>query len=123
MKLDNMYQEIILDHYRHPHGKGLREGAAAEVTHINPTCGDEITLQVTPDPQEGGVLRLGQVAALDLQAGHVDGDDADGQALVQPGPGLAACLFQHPGADGDDEPAVLGHRDEDAAHRPKRDWR
>lgn len=45
MKLDSMYQEIILDHYRHPHGKGLRDGDA-EVHHVNPTCGDEITLRV-----------------------------------------------------------------------------
>ncbi|MFC9330545.1 Fe-S cluster assembly sulfur transfer protein SufU [Kitasatospora sp. NPDC057015] len=45
MKLDSMYQEIILDHYRNPHGKGLRDGDA-EVHHVNPTCGDEITLRV-----------------------------------------------------------------------------
>lgn len=48
MKLDSMYQEIILDHYRNPHGKGLRDGDA-EVHHVNPTCGDEITLRVRLD--------------------------------------------------------------------------
>ncbi|WP_404868642.1 Fe-S cluster assembly sulfur transfer protein SufU [Kitasatospora griseola] len=48
MKLDSMYQEIILDHYRNPHGKGLRDGDA-EVHHVNPTCGDEITLRVKLD--------------------------------------------------------------------------
>lgn len=47
MKLENMYQEIILDHYKHPHGKGLAEKFDSEVHHINPTCGDEITLRVT----------------------------------------------------------------------------
>jgi nitrogen fixation NifU-like protein len=41
-----MYQEIILDHYRHPHGKGLREPFDVEVHHVNPTCGDEVTLRV-----------------------------------------------------------------------------
>ncbi len=46
MKLDSMYQEIILDHYRHPHHKGLRDGFGAEVHHVNPTCGDEVTLRV-----------------------------------------------------------------------------
>ena len=54
MRLESMYQEIILDHYRHPEGKGLREPFDAEVHHINPTCGDEITLRVRlsegPDP-------------------------------------------------------------------------
>ena len=48
MKLDSMYQEIILDHYRNPHGKGLRDGDV-EVHHVNPTCGDEITLRVRLD--------------------------------------------------------------------------
>jgi nitrogen fixation NifU-like protein len=41
-----MYQEIILDHYKHPHGRGLREPFDAEVHHVNPTCGDEVTLRV-----------------------------------------------------------------------------
>jgi len=44
--LDAMYQEIILDHYRHPLNKGLREPFEAQVHHVNPTCGDEITLRV-----------------------------------------------------------------------------
>lgn len=44
--LDAMYQEIILDHYKHPHHAGLREPFEAEVHHVNPTCGDEITLRV-----------------------------------------------------------------------------
>jgi nitrogen fixation protein NifU and related proteins len=43
---DSMYQEIILDHYRSPHHKGLREPFDAEVHHVNPTCGDEVTLRV-----------------------------------------------------------------------------
>ena len=41
-----MYQEVILDHYKHPHHRGLREPFGAEVRHINPTCGDEVTLRV-----------------------------------------------------------------------------
>ncbi|CAM3258661.1 Zinc-dependent sulfurtransferase SufU [Stackebrandtia soli] len=44
--LDELYQEVILDHYRSPHGKGLREPYEAEAHHVNPTCGDEITLRV-----------------------------------------------------------------------------
>jgi nitrogen fixation NifU-like protein len=44
-----MYQEIILDHYRTPHHKGLREPYDAEVHHVNPTCGDEVTLRVKLD--------------------------------------------------------------------------
>ena len=49
MQLDSMYQEIILDHYKHPHHRGLREPYDAEVHHVNPTCGDEVTLRVRLD--------------------------------------------------------------------------
>ncbi|MBD8869402.1 Fe-S cluster assembly sulfur transfer protein SufU [Nocardioides donggukensis] len=44
--LDAMYQEIILDHYKNPLHKGLRDPFQAEVHHVNPTCGDEVTLRV-----------------------------------------------------------------------------
>ena len=44
-----MYQEIILDHYRNPQHRGLREPYEAEVHHVNPTCGDEVTLRVHLD--------------------------------------------------------------------------
>ena len=46
MNLESLYQEIILDHYRHPRTKGLRDPFDAQVHHVNPTCGDEITLRV-----------------------------------------------------------------------------
>jgi nitrogen fixation protein NifU and related proteins len=46
MQLESLYQEVILDHYRHPHHKGLREPFDAEVHHVNPLCGDEVTLRV-----------------------------------------------------------------------------
>jgi nitrogen fixation NifU-like protein len=49
MDLDALYQEIILDHYRNPHHAGLREPYEAEVHHVNPTCGDEVTLRVHLD--------------------------------------------------------------------------
>ena len=47
MQLENMYQEVILDHYRNPHHKGLRDPFDAQVYHVNPTCGDEVTLRVS----------------------------------------------------------------------------
>ena len=47
MQLQSMYQELILDHYRNPQHKGLREPVDAEVHHVNPVCGDEVTLRVS----------------------------------------------------------------------------
>jgi nitrogen fixation protein NifU and related proteins len=51
MDLEQLYQDIILDHYKKPRGRGLREpadgiGSVAQVRHVNPTCGDEVDLRV-----------------------------------------------------------------------------
>lgn len=47
MQLDSLYQEVILDHYKRPQHKGLATVYDAQVHHVNPSCGDEITLNVT----------------------------------------------------------------------------
>ena len=48
MELNSLYQEVILDHYKRPHHKGLQTGDI-QVHHINPSCGDEITLSLKMD--------------------------------------------------------------------------
>ncbi len=47
--VEAMYQEIILEHYREKHHSGLREPFGAQVHHVNPSCGDEVTLRVRLD--------------------------------------------------------------------------
>ena len=54
MRLESLYQEIILDHYRHPHHAGLREPFDTEVTHVNPVCGDEVRLRVVVKDSDAG---------------------------------------------------------------------
>ena len=49
MRMEQLYQEIILDHYKNPHGRGLRDPYDAESFQVNPTCGDEVTLRVKLD--------------------------------------------------------------------------
>ncbi len=49
MQLDNLYQEVILDHYKNPQNKHLASDNDAQVHHVNPSCGDEITLGVKLD--------------------------------------------------------------------------
>ena len=46
MSVEAMYQEIILDHYKAKHHSGLREPYQAQVTHVNPSCGDELLLRL-----------------------------------------------------------------------------
>ncbi|MBK9740194.1 MAG: SUF system NifU family Fe-S cluster assembly protein [Actinobacteria bacterium] len=57
MNVESLYQDIILDHYKHPRGRQLIEAAAGESHQVNPTCGDEVTVHVAPDG--GGHLRVG----------------------------------------------------------------
>lgn len=52
MQLDNLYQEVILDHYKNPQHKKLSPTYDAQVHHINPSCGDEITLNVSLEGQK-----------------------------------------------------------------------
>jgi len=46
MSFDQMYREVILDHYKNPHGHGVIEGADAEADGQNPLCGDEVSIYV-----------------------------------------------------------------------------
>jgi nitrogen fixation NifU-like protein len=57
MSMDSMYQQIILDHYKHPQHRGLPADFDAEVHHVNPTCGDEVTLRV--QITDGAISNLG----------------------------------------------------------------
>ncbi|WP_408666230.1 Fe-S cluster assembly sulfur transfer protein SufU [Jatrophihabitans sp.] len=59
MPMDSMYQQIILDHYKHPQNRGEIEPFDAEVHHVNPTCGDEVTLRVRLS--DGEIAELGWV--------------------------------------------------------------
>ncbi|MGA1158946.1 MAG: Fe-S cluster assembly sulfur transfer protein SufU [Candidatus Nanopelagicaceae bacterium] len=56
MELENLYQEVILDHYKRPKNKGLRPNSMVQVHHVNTSCGDEITLNLS--------LRDGRVSDL-----------------------------------------------------------
>jgi len=49
VSVEQLYQDIIIDHYREKHHSGLRAPFGAEVHHVNPSCGDEVTLRVSMD--------------------------------------------------------------------------
>ena len=51
MELDSLYQEVILDHYKSPQHKGLSGQKDVQVHHKNPSCGDEVTLNLIMDGQ------------------------------------------------------------------------
>jgi len=45
-EFDQMYREVILDHYKNPRGHGELEGADASAEGQNPLCGDEVSIYV-----------------------------------------------------------------------------
>ncbi|GAB1823219.1 MULTISPECIES: Fe-S cluster assembly sulfur transfer protein SufU [Herbidospora] len=84
MIAESMYQELILEHYKHPQGRGLRDPFDAEVHHVNPTCGDEITLRVKVD--EGKVLDVsyeGQGCSISQAAASVLHELATGSTVEE----------------------------------------
>lgn len=91
MQLEQMYQEIILDHYKHPQGKGLAEPFDAEVHHINPTCGDEVTLRVRLfDEADGTHIHMsydGQGCSISQAASSVLFSQLEGASVTE---GMAA---------------------------------
>ena len=88
MQLDNLYQEVILDHYKHPENKGLAVAYDAQVHHINPSCGDEITLNITLDGSlvksvswDGLGCSISQ-ASVSIMSGLMIGKDIAGAQVV-----------------------------------------
>jgi nitrogen fixation NifU-like protein len=84
MHLESLYQEIILDHYRHPHRRGLRDPFDAEVHHVNPTCGDEVTLRVLlTDDTVADVSYEGQGCSISQASTSVMTDLVVGRPLTE----------------------------------------
>lgn len=82
MQLESMYQELILDHYKHPQGKGLREPYVTEVHHVNPTCGDEITLRVSGDEQAFSISYDNQGCSISQASASMMFDLIDGKSYA-----------------------------------------
>ncbi|XVX21927.1 Fe-S cluster assembly sulfur transfer protein SufU [Actinomycetota bacterium] len=79
----DLYQELILEHSKRPHRMGLREPFGSEVHHVNPTCGDEVTLRV--DVEDGTVKDISydalgcsiSVASTSVLATEVTGESVE----------------------------------------------
>lgn len=83
--LQNLYQELILDHSRTPHGFGLRGEIAAQSHQINPTCGDEVTLQVhrAPDGSVEAIAWEGHGCAISQASASLLAELAEGLTVEE----------------------------------------
>jgi nitrogen fixation NifU-like protein len=81
-----MYQDLIMDHARHPHGKGLAEDFDGESFQVNPTCGDRIQLRVSLGGDGGEPLLAslswdGQGCSISQASASMMKDLVEGQSL------------------------------------------
>jgi nitrogen fixation protein NifU and related proteins len=84
VRLEQIYQEVILDHYKRPHNRGLREPFAAESFQVNPICGDEVRLRVALSDDGETVTDIsydGQGCSISQAATSVLTDQVIGQSV------------------------------------------
>jgi nitrogen fixation NifU-like protein len=84
----DLYQELILEHSKRPHRAGLREPFDAEVHHINPTCGDEVTLRVDlsgtgPDAVVTDVSYEAQGCSISVASSSVLAEEVTGHSVSE----------------------------------------
>ncbi|GAA3615404.1 SUF system NifU family Fe-S cluster assembly protein [Marihabitans asiaticum] len=107
----DLYQELILEHSKRPFHTGLREGHQAEVHHVNPTCGDEVTLRVHLDG-DGPHARLADIsyeatgcsistASTSMMAQEITGEEV--AEAMQVHAGMKAMLTSKGEDPGDEE--------------------
>lgn len=86
--MEQLYQQLILDHAKDPHGKGLDEGYAAESFQVNPMCGDEVRLRVhlagsDDGPVVGRVSWDGQGCSISQASVSIMSDLVSGQPIAR----------------------------------------
>ena len=110
MDLESLYQDIILDHYKHPRGKGLLQDPLGSAFHVNPTCGDEITVQVKRDDNGGLVIGYdGQGCSISQASASVLVELLEGQT-VSDGEEIRKAFLElmHSQGAGEPDEDVLG---------------
>ena len=105
MELNALYQEVILDHYKRPHHKGLTAGDI-QVHHINPSCGDEVTLSLKIEDQKVGDISWdGAGCSISQASVSIMSDLLTGKSIAEADSILDSfvSMMQSKGADQGDE--------------------
>jgi len=84
MALEELYREVILDHYRHPRHKGTLANADLHADGLNPSCGDEFSLDlVVTDGVITDVATQGQGCSISQASGSMMADAIKGKTLAE----------------------------------------
>ncbi len=82
--LDALYREVVLEHHRHPHGSRPLDHPDVEAAGRNPSCGDEVTLQMTFDGDRiTGVGVLSQGCAISTSSGSMMAELVEGATVAE----------------------------------------
>ena len=110
MNVEAMYQDIILDHYKHPRGRQLLAEPSGESHQINPTCGDEVTVQVSLDADGNLVLGYeGQGCSISQASASVMSEMLSGEPPQHANDVRAGFLqMMHSKGGGDPDEELLG---------------
>ncbi len=84
MSLDDLYREVILDHYKKPRNKRHLDGADIDIEHNNPLCGDEIRIEALV--RDGVVQDLsfeGQGCSISQASASMLTEQAKGKSLEE----------------------------------------
>ncbi|MDB9920546.1 SUF system NifU family Fe-S cluster assembly protein [Actinomycetota bacterium] len=90
---EDLYQEIILDHYKNPRGIGLNVTSRGQSHQVNPTCGDEVTVDVGLNAD--GTLQVaytGQGCSISQASASVMSELINGKTPDQAAPIQAAFM-------------------------------
>lgn len=109
MDLESLYQEIILDHYKHPRGSGRLAAPAGEAFHVNPTCGDEITVDVASSDDGLLIGYEGQGCSISQASASVMYELLNGRSPAEADAARDAFLeLMHSKGNGSPDEAILG---------------
>lgn len=110
MELESLYQDIILDHYKHPRGKGLLTKPLGSAFHVNPTCGDEITVQVSRNAEGGLIVGYdGQGCSISQASASVLAELIEGESIARSEEIRKAFLeLMHAQGAGEPDEEILG---------------
>lgn len=105
MQLDNLYQEVILDHYKHPEHKGLSLPSDVQVHHVNPSCGDELTLNLSLVDGKVSLSWDGVGCSISMASASMMAGLLTGKTLAEANPILESfvSLMQSKGTQSGDE--------------------
>lgn len=84
MSLDDLYREVILDHYKKPRNKRHIDEADIDLEHNNPLCGDEIRVEaVVRDGVVSDLAFEGQGCSISQASASMLTEQARGKSLVE----------------------------------------